>query len=101
MNKPCVFIPLSSFDVTVNMTDETIAEWEALIAEYQALDTGKRMWFEVWSPYVTKAFFIVAQPPQHIPMPSMGQNELLTVTMSLTIEEYVGLDTAVKPTATI
>lgn len=87
-----------TFDVTVNLTDETIDEWETVIEDFNALDGGKRMWFEVWSPYLTKAFFVVAQPPKHIPMPDAGQNSLMTVAMTLTIEEYKGLDTAIKPT---
>lgn len=86
-----------SFGVTINMTDETIAEWETLITAYNGLDTGKRMWFTLYSPYLSKAFFIVAQPPKHIPMPDASQNALATVELTLTIEEYVGLDTAIKP----
>ena len=89
----------SNFAVTVNMTDETIAEWETLISAYKALTGGLRMWFEVWSPYLTKSFFVVIQPPKNIPMPDFSQNELMTMEMSLTIEEYVGLDDAVKPVA--
>ena len=57
------------------------------------------MWFEVWIPEMTDAFFVVAQVPANIPMPAIGQNELLTVEMSLTIEEYKGMDTGVEPTA--
>ena len=87
----------SNFAVTVNMTDETIAEWETLISDYEALTGGLRMWFEVWSPYLAKSFFVVIQPPKNIPMPDFSQNELLTMEMTLTIEEYVGLDTPVKP----
>lgn len=88
-----------NFSVTVNLTDETIAEWEEVISTYNSLGSGLRMWFEVYSPDLTKAFFIVAQPPKHIPMPDMGQNDLLTVEMTLTIEEYKGMDTAIKPTS--
>lgn len=88
-----------TFSVTVNMTDETIAEWNDVISDYEALTGGLRMWFEVWSPYLTKAFFIVAQPPKLLPMPESGQNALWTMELTLTIEEYIGLDTAIKPTA--
>lgn len=88
-----------SFTVTVNVTDETIAEWSALIAAYNGLTDGLRMWFEVWSPYLTDAFYIVAQPPKILPMPESGQNALWTMELTLTIEEYIGLDTAIKPVA--
>lgn len=84
------------FNVTVNITDETIAEWTTLIDEYNALTDAKKMWFQVSAPGLAKAFFVVGQPPQEIPMPDMSQNELLTVEIPLTIEEYKGMDTKVS-----
>lgn len=85
------------WELTFNLTDEVQAQLEALISEYKGRDTGKVMWFEVWVPDMTDAFYVVAQVPENIPMPEMSQNELLTVAISLTIEEYKGLDTAVEP----
>ena len=87
-----------SFPVTVNFTDETAEEWSTLISAYKGLAEGKRMWFQTISPYLTKSFFVVAQPPLQIPQPEMGQNGLLTVDMNLVIEEYKGTDTKVQPT---
>lgn len=87
-----------SWTVTVNYTPETKAEWTALIAAYNALGDGLRMWFEVIIPGFTEAFFVVAQPPKAIPMPELSQNELLTVEMQLTIDEYKGMDTKVALT---
>ena len=84
-----------SFNVTVNLTDDTRKEWENLIAEYKGLTGGKRMWFETIIPGLEKSYFVVAQPPEQIPQPEISQNELLTVEMSLTIEEYKGMDTTV------
>ena len=84
-----------SFPVTVNFTSDTVKEWQDLITAYKALSDGKRMWFETIIPGVTNSFFVVAQPPEEIPQPEIGQNELLTVEMNLTIEEYKGLDTSV------
>ena len=84
-----------SFTVTVNFTSDTVEEWKDLITAYKALSGGKRMWFETIIPGVTNSFFVVAQPPEEIPQPEIGQNELLTVEMNLTIEEYKGLDTSV------
>ena len=85
-----------SFAVTVNFTSETVAEWTALITAYKALTGGKRMWFETVIPGFENAFFAVAQPPEQIPQPEIGQNELLTMEMNLTIEEYKGMDTKVE-----
>nr|DAP01678.1 MAG TPA: tail tube protein [Caudoviricetes sp.] len=84
-----------SWPVTVNITNDTIAEWTTLIAAYKALTDGKRMWFELYHPELEKAFFVIAQPPEDIPMPESSQNALWTVDMNLTIEEYKGLDTKV------
>ena len=82
-----------SFPVTINATPETISEWKSLVEAYQeASDSGKRMWFETIIPGFEEAFFVVAQPPTAIPQPEIGQNELLTIEMSLTIEEYFGMD---------
>ena len=85
-----------SFPVTVNFTSDTVKEWQDLITAYKALSGGKRMWFETIIPGVTNSFFVIAQPPEEIPQPEIGQNELLTVEMNLTIEEYKGLDTSVE-----
>lgn len=88
-----------TFGVTVNVTDETITEWETLISEYKAAKTdGKAMWYEEYYPSLEKAFFTKIEPPTIIPKPSREQNGLLTVAMTLTINEYVGPDTAIKPT---
>ena len=65
--------------VTVNFTADTKKEWTDLIAAYKALTGGKRMWFEVLHPQLEDAFFVVAQPPEQIPMPETGQNELWTI----------------------
>lgn len=85
-----------TWDVEVNLTDDTIAEWEALISAYQtAHSNNKSIWFEVVAPAIEDAFFVVAEPPQQIPMPEIGQNEVLTCTMTLSINEYKGLDAKV------
>lgn len=84
-----------SFTVTVNFTSETLAEWQTVLSAYEALNGGKRMWFETIIPGFTESFFIVAQPPTAIPAPEIAQNELLTIEMNLTIEEYKGMETSV------
>lgn len=84
-----------SFTVTVNLTETTRSEWAALIAAYQELDGDKKMWFQTIIPGFENAFFVVAQPPEAIPQPELSQNELLTVEMNLTIEEYKGMEAKV------
>ena len=86
-----------SFPITVNITDDVIEEWENLIAAYNAKNSDDKLYLEVWSPYLSRAFFINAQPPQVLPMSEMAQNELQTVEIGMTIEEYLGMDTAYEP----
>ena len=82
-----------------NLTNETESVYQKMLDDAAAgLAENKRTWFTVWSPYLEKAFFIVAQPGGHIPMPSIDQNALLVAELSLAIDEYKGLLTAIKPT---
>lgn len=77
--------------VTVNFTDETADEWSDLISAYNTAQASNlNLWFEVILPNQSDAFFVIAQPPQQLPMPEIGQNELLTVEISLTVVEYKG-----------
>lgn len=83
--------------MTFNLTDEVQGQLETLISAYKNRESGKVMWFEVWVPTMADAFYVIAQVPENIPMPEMSQNELLTVEMTLTLEQYKGMDTAVEP----
>lgn len=87
-----------SFPVTFNLTNDTMTKIEAMQTAYEALTGGKRMWAEVYIPDLTKAFFVVIQPPTAIPLPEIGQNELLTIEIEFVVEEYKGWDTAIQPT---
>ena len=85
-----------SFNVTVNITNDTITEWETLISSAAtAKTTGKSVWFETCFKDLTKAYFVVAEPPTKIPQPEVAQNGLLTADMTLTINDYKGLDTKI------
>ena len=87
-----------NFTVSVNATEDTIAEWESLISAYvSAKADGKQTWFEIYHPDLDKAFFVVAEPPRQIPMPEVGQNELLVIEFTLIINDYRGMETAVLP----
>lgn len=84
--------------VTFNYTAEVVTQLKAMIAAYNtAKADGKKMWFEVWIPNSTDAFFLVAQPPQVLSMPEIAQNELLTIDLSFAVEEYKGESTAIEP----
>jgi len=86
-----------TWDIGVNFTDETVTEWEGLISAYNtAQASGYALWLEITLPNQSDAFFVVAQPPQQLPMPEIGQNELLVMTVSMTVVEYKGWDTKVS-----
>lgn len=88
-----------NFPISFNATDETIAEWEETVEDYQeASANGLRMWVQISHPSMQRAFFVVAQPPQIIPMPDFDQNGLLVMELPMTIEDYKGLDTKVTAT---
>ena len=53
------------------------------------------MWFETIVPGFEDAFFVVAQPPEAIPMPEIAQNGLLTVEFPLVIVDVKGMSAKV------
>lgn len=85
-----------TWTVTVNFTSETKTEWANLISAYQTAKTnGVNMWFETIVPGFEDAFFVVAQPPEAIPMPEIAQNGLLTVEFPLVIVDVKGMSAKV------
>lgn len=81
-----------------NLTNEVIEQLDTMMtASAAAQKTGLRTWFQVIVPNLSKAFFVVGQPGTKVPLPAMAQNELLTGSISISIDEYVGLDTKVEP----
>lgn len=87
-----------TFSVTVNATEDTIKEWEDLISAYQtAKPSGKSVWFNTYFPGLNKSWFVVAEPPNIIPQPDVEQNSLLTIEMTLTINDYKGPGDGIEP----
>lgn len=85
-----------TWTIGVNYTSETADQWADAISAYNtAKEAGKNVWFEVIVPNQADAFFVIAELPQNIPMPEIGQNELLTVDIDLSIVEYKGVSTKV------
>lgn len=82
---------------TLNLTPETVTETETMMtAAATAYAAGKSTWYEIIIPGFTQAIFVVAQPGSEIPVPEMNQNELLTVDIPLTVNDYKGFDTKVN-----
>ena len=86
--------------VTLNLTNETLPAIESMMeSAATGLASNYRTWFQVISPNLTKSFFVVGQPGTKVPLPDIGQNELLTGDITITIDEYIGPDTKVTPAA--
>jgi len=75
--------------ITVNTTDAQITEWEAI--------KGTKKWFEVIIPSANKAYWCRAEVPNVLPLGEVGQNELLTMEVTLTLVQVHGYDTKVVP----
>lgn len=85
-----------TWEVTFNMSSQTITEIEALYgAASTAKEGGKGVWFQVQFPDLDDAFFVVAETGRAIPLPEIAQNEAATIPITLVISEYKGLDTKV------
>lgn len=87
-----------TWEVGVNITTDTIAEINKMINAYKAKAANDVMWIDVYSPTMKKSFYVIVEPPLHIPLPEMNQNELMVVTLTLSIVDYYGDGTGVKPT---
>lgn len=86
-----------TWTVTFNVNQEVITAIKKLYSDSAtAKNAGKATWFEVIIPGLTDAFFVVAQTGTEIPMPEIGQNDLLTIELSLVISQYKGLEAKVE-----
>lgn len=72
-----------SLAITVNATDETIAEWKEI--------AGKTICIMIDIPGLTDAFFVIVQVPSILPLPSLDQNSLLTMAINCTVNNFIGL----------
>lgn len=79
-----------SFPVTVNLTPETLTEWEELFEAYEGLGEGEKLFIQIDIPGMTKGYFVSIQVPKSISLPDINQNILLTTQIPLTIEDAVG-----------
>ena len=74
--------------ITVNATDDTIAEWKAI--------AGKRICVMIDIPGMSDAFFIIVEVPAVLPLPALDQNALLTMAINCTVNNFIGLNTKIE-----
>lgn len=88
-----------TWNIVVNVTNETIAEWKEVITDYIAAKaTGMSLYFVVYHPELEQSYFVKAKPPEKLPLSGIEQNSLSTMTIALTIDEYIGMDAKIEPT---
>ena len=81
-------------------TDKSVKQIKKLYEDSKAAkNTGLATWFQVSFPDMSDAFFVIAECGREIPMPEIVQNEAATMSISLIINTYKGLDTKIEPTA--
>lgn len=77
--------------------DKSVKQIKKLYEESKTAKTsGKATWFQVNFPDMADAFFVIAECGREIPMPEVGQNEAATMSISLIISKYKGLDAKVE-----
>lgn len=87
-------------DTTFGVSDDTEATLSTYLAAGQAAKTAnKEFWHVVWFPALKKSFYFIATPGTKIGLPDIGVGNAAEFKLSLVLNEYIGLDTAVEPTA--
>lgn len=78
------------------MTDEFLSTWENIVsADESARESGKKLWFEILIPGLTKAFYFVGKPS---PLGWGGAevDSVLETSVYITPEEIKGWDAKVS-----
>lgn len=76
--------------------DKSVEQIQKLYTDSKtAKASGLATWFQVVFPDMDKAFFVIAETGTNIPLPEVSQNEAASMSISLVIAEYKGLDTKV------
>lgn len=79
-----------SLAITINATDDTIAEWKAI--------AGQRICVMIDIPDMEQGFFIIVEVPSILPLPALDQNALLTMAINCTVNNFIGLSEKVAIT---
>lgn len=77
-----------TYTVTINVTNDTIAEWTAVL--------GKKICFVTYVPGLTSMVYVIATVPGKVPVPGFEQNSLLTVAINCTTNDFIGFDDPIE-----
>lgn len=88
-----------AWELTFGVNNDVVAILEAMLeAAADAKKNNKEIWWDVWFPGLQKSFYIVATPGTKIALPEVGDAAPAEFPVSLTVNEYIGLDDAIEPT---
>ena len=89
-----------SWELVFGVNDKVVTALETMLAAAKtAKESNKEIWWDVWFPGLQKSFYVVATPGTKIALPEIGGGSPAEFPVSLTVNEYIGLDTAVEPKA--
>lgn len=89
-----------SWELTFGVNDDVVTALETMLSKAATAKTSnKEIWWDVWFPGLAKSFYVIATPGTKIAMPEIGGGAAAEFSVSLTVNEYKGLDTAIEPTA--
>lgn len=88
-----------TWELTFGVNDEVVTSLETMLsAAKTAKASNKEIWWDVWFPGLAKSFYVVATPGTKVGLPEVGGGSAAEFSISLVINDYVGLDEAVEPT---
>lgn len=89
--------PGDSYDILVNRTKETIAEWTSVIS---ASNSAGGVWLEIYDPNTPEyADFLYVKTPDKLPTAPVGDNAVRQMTIHNTILNWYGSAAGVEPVA--
>lgn len=89
-----------AWELTFGVNDDVVTSLETMLSEAATAKTaGKEIWWDVWFPGLKKSFYVIATPGTKIALPEIGGGAAAEFPISLTVNEYKGLDTAIEPKA--
>ena len=87
-----------ALEFTFNLTEDLITQWDALMEAYEgAKNAQKRVWFEIYIPGLTEAYFFPGNPSK-MGLPETSVSSVLETTNYITPVGAPEKATAIEPT---
>ncbi len=87
------------WELTFGVNDEVVTALETMLsAAKTAKASNKEIWWDVWFPGLAKSFYVIATPGTKVGLPEVSGGAAAEFSISLVINDYIGLDEAVEPT---